>query len=30
MYKYDAVDRAFLQSRSAQFRDQVTRRLSGP
>ena len=29
MYKYDAVDRAFLQSRSAQFRDQVTRRLSG-
>ena len=29
MYKYDNLDQSFLQSRSAQFRDQVQRRLSG-
>lgn len=29
MYKYDAADREFLHSRSAQFRDQVARRLDG-
>ncbi|MGE0723386.1 MAG: nitrite/sulfite reductase, partial [Alphaproteobacteria bacterium] len=29
MYRYDAFDRAFLQERTAQFRDQVARRLAG-
>ena len=29
MYKYDTIDRDFLDRRSAQFRDQVARRLSG-
>ena len=29
MYKYDKLDRDFVTSRSAQFRDQVNRRLSG-
>lgn len=29
MYQYDEMDRDFLASRSAQFRDQVERRLSG-
>jgi sulfite reductase (NADPH) hemoprotein beta-component len=29
MYKYDYTDRDFLKSRSAQFRDQVARRLDG-
>ena len=29
MYKYDTIDRDFLARRSAQFRDQVARRLSG-
>lgn len=29
MYKYDKIDRQFLASRSAQFRDQVNRRLAG-
>jgi len=29
MYKYDKLDRDFVASRSAQFRDQVNRRLSG-
>ena len=29
MYKYDIIDRDFLARRSAQFRDQFTRRLFG-
>ena len=29
MYRYDAVDKAIVEDRSAQFRDQVERRLSG-
>ena len=29
MYNYDTIDRDFLARRSAQFRDQVARRLSG-
>jgi sulfite reductase (NADPH) hemoprotein beta-component len=29
MYHYDAFDRAFVDARVAQFRDQVTRRLAG-
>lgn len=29
MYAYDAYDRAFVQQRSAEFRDQVARRLTG-
>ncbi|MCB1450905.1 MAG: nitrite/sulfite reductase, partial [Nitratireductor sp.] len=29
MYQYDAFDHAFVASRTAQFRDQVARRLSG-
>ncbi|BBK41852.1 ferredoxin--nitrite reductase [Allostella vacuolata] len=29
MYRYDEFDRAFLEERVAQFRDQVARRLSG-
>ena len=29
MYRYDAVDRAVLADRAAEFRDQVRRRLSG-
>ena len=29
MYRYDAIDRSVIQDRSAEFRDQVARRLSG-
>ena len=29
MYRYDAIDKAILQDRAAEFRDQVARRLSG-
>ncbi len=29
MYRYDAIDRSIVQDRSAEFRDQVERRLSG-
>ncbi|WP_174301210.1 nitrite/sulfite reductase [Caulobacter sp. S45] len=29
MYRYDAIDRSVIQDRSAEFRDQVERRLSG-
>ncbi|MFM8376837.1 MAG: nitrite/sulfite reductase, partial [Phenylobacterium sp.] len=29
MYRYDAVDRAVLADRTAEFRDQVRRRLAG-
>ena len=29
MYRYDNLDRAFVASRAAQFRNQVARRLSG-
>jgi sulfite reductase (NADPH) hemoprotein beta-component len=29
MYQYDAIDKSILQDRSAEFRDQVERRLSG-
>ena len=29
MYRYDAIDREFLQDRSREFRDQCERRLSG-
>src|SRR5579859_3138074 len=29
IYRYDALDRAFLRDRADQFRDQVARRLSG-
>ena len=29
MYVYDEFDRTFIAERAAQFRDQVTRRLSG-
>ena len=29
MYRYDAIDKAVIEDRSAEFRDQVARRLSG-
>ena len=29
MYRYDAIDRAFVQDRAAEFREQVNRRLAG-